>query len=222
MRYVTLSFDDGFRESSLKTAALFERYGLRAEFNVVATSAEKDPVTFGDWDLWNALAARGHVVHPHGYDHTNKTTVPFTEACDLIQRCLELFAENLDGFDPGQAVFAFPYNASTPELEAWLPSVVRAFRTGPGSPINPLPTRETVKLVTAGWQDAEPWLDRSIEALLPHEDAWLIYCAHGLDGEGWGPLRATYLDALLERLTQIADLEVRPARDVLALASASI
>jgi hypothetical protein len=36
--YLTLSWDDGFLESSLKTAEIFEKYGLRAEFNVVATA----------------------------------------------------------------------------------------------------------------------------------------------------------------------------------------
>ena len=44
----------------------------------------------------------------------------------------ELFAEKLEGFEAKKAVFNVPYNQSTPELEEWLPSVVRAFRTGGG------------------------------------------------------------------------------------------
>ena len=35
---VTLSFDDGFRASSLKTAEIYERYGLSACINVIATA----------------------------------------------------------------------------------------------------------------------------------------------------------------------------------------
>ena len=35
---VTLSFDDGFRESSLKTAEIHERHGLAACINVLATA----------------------------------------------------------------------------------------------------------------------------------------------------------------------------------------
>jgi peptidoglycan/xylan/chitin deacetylase (PgdA/CDA1 family) len=215
-RYLTLSFDDGYRTSSVKTAALFERFGLRADFNIVATFEERNPVLHGDWALWNELAARGHHIHPHGYDHTNKAKVPFDEARDLILRCLDRFATHLDGFDPKQqAVFAFPYNASTPELEAWLPSVVRAFRTGPGPAINPLPRPDTAKLTTGGWQDAEAWLDRCVDDLLGRESGWLIYTAHGLDGEGWGPLRTEYLERLLERLVTTEYVAVLPTREVL-------
>lgn len=214
MRYVTLSFDDGFRVSTEKTAALYERYGLRADFNVVATFWGKNPVAFGDWGLWNDLAARGHAIHPHGYDHTNKASIPFEAARDSILRCLDVFAKNLEGFDARQSIFAFPYNASTPEIEAWLPSVVRAFRTS-GSAVNALPRLDTVKLTTGGWEDAELWLDRCVEDLMARDDGWLIYCAHGLDGEGWGPLRAEYLDLLLERLMQTENVEILPARDVL-------
>jgi peptidoglycan/xylan/chitin deacetylase (PgdA/CDA1 family) len=214
-RFLTISFDDGFRASTLKTVELYERLGLRAEFNVVATFGDKDPVVHGDWALWNELAARGHSIQPHGYNHTNKAQVSFGEARDLILRCLDRFARNLHDFDPARATFAFPYLASTPELEEWLPGIVRAFRTA-GPAINPLPTVRTARLTTGGWQDAEPWLDRCVNDLLARDEGWLIYCAHGLDGEGWGPLRSDYLERLLEQLTQAENLEVLPARDVLA------
>ena len=46
-RYLTLSFDDGYRTSSVKTAALIERFGLRADFNIVATFEERNPVLHG-------------------------------------------------------------------------------------------------------------------------------------------------------------------------------
>jgi peptidoglycan/xylan/chitin deacetylase (PgdA/CDA1 family) len=214
-RYVTLSFDDGFRASSLKTAALCEQFGLRAEFNIVATFGDRDPIRHGDWELWNELAARGHSIQPHGYNHTNKAKIRFEEARDLILRCLDLFAANLNHFSPAQAIFAFPYNASTPEIEAWLPGVVRAFRTGHGSAINPLPDSSTVKLVMGGSEDAEALLDRYVDDLLKRDKGWLVYCAHGLDGEGWGPLRAEYLEHLLDTLVQTENLEVMPARDIL-------
>jgi len=217
VRYITLSWDDGFRASSLKTAALFERYVLRAEFNAVATYGVRDPVTFGDFALWNELQARGHVIQPHGWDHTNKASVPFDQARDLILRCLDRFAAELSGFEAQRAIFNFPYNASTPELEAWVPSVVRAFRTGHGPTINPLPRPDTVKLTTSGWQEAEAWLDRCLKDFLAREEGcWLIYNTHGMDGEGWGPLSSGYLERLLDRLVQTDNLMVLPARDVLA------
>lgn len=213
-RLLTFSFDDGFRASTLKTVELFERFGLRAEFNVVATFGHDKPAVHGDWALWNDLVARGHSVQPHGYNHTNKSQVGFGEARDLILRCLDLFAKNLDGFSPARSIFSFPYNASTPELERWLPTTVRAFRTA-GEPINPLPKADTARLTTGTWQDAEEWMDRCVDDLLGRDEGWLIYCAHGLDGEGWGPLRSEYLERLLERLVQTENLGLLSAREVL-------
>lgn len=213
MRYLTLSWDDGFRRSTLQTAEILERYGLRAEFNVVA--APNNAEACGDFELWNDLQARGHIIQPHGYNHTNKAAVPLSQAQDLITRCLGVFSERLEGFDARECIFNFPYNASTPEIEAWLPTLVRAFRTGPGPALNSLPARDRVKLTTCGWADAETWLDRCLEDWLAQSDGWLIYNTHGLDGEGWGPIGSAYLERLLSRLLSRDDIAILPALDVL-------
>ena len=230
MHYLTLSWDDGFLKSSLKTAEIFEKYGLRAEFNVTATAhlpdnalpADMQPGQcwggiYGNFSLWNELQARGHVIQPHGYKHANKSTLPFEEACELILKCLEIFSDHLVGFKPAQTIFAFPYNASTLELEAWLPSVTRAFRTS-GSAINDIPSSRTVKLTTIGMEEAETGLDQYLQNLFEWPDGWLIYNVHGLDGEGWGPLRREYLVRVLDKLLSRSDIQILPAQDVLALA----
>ena len=95
-------------------------------------------VAEGDFAPWNELKARGHYVMPHGYRHANKAELPLAEATRLIEACLDVFRAELAGFDPAEASFAFPYNRSTPELEAWLAGRVRAFRTR-GDPVMPLP-----------------------------------------------------------------------------------
>jgi hypothetical protein len=150
---VTLSFDDGFRESSLKTAEIYERLGLAACINVVATAHlptfempneyHEHPV--GDFAFWNELQARGHEIMPHGLKHANKAEMPLAQARDLILQCLDVFDRELEGFDRTRAVFNFPFNASTPAVEEWLSTQVMAFRTG-GPPINPLPHPGQVRL----------------------------------------------------------------------------
>ncbi len=212
MRFLTLSWDDGFRRSSLRTAEIFEHFGLQAEFNVVATFGGPE---HGDFALWNELQARGHVIQPHGYQHADKSKLPLPQAQQLILQCLEVFSRQLQGFDASRAIFAFPYNASTPELEAWLPGVVRAYRTGPGPALNPLPAPGTVKLTTTGYQNAETGLEQCLNDLQAAEAGWLIYNVHGLDGEGWGPMRAEYLLHTLEGLAAQPDLRILPARDAL-------
>ena len=217
---VTLSFDDGFRKSFEKVAEIYERYNLSACLNVIATGHYPDfkfPDEYqkgdpkGDFGLWNELQARGHEIMPHGYEHANLKKMPLAEAKNLILRCLDIFTGELKDFDPLKAVFNFPYNASNPELEAWLPSVVMAFRTGLGG-INPLPSAGMVKLTCTaiGPENCESHLDGQIEKLLAGPSGWLIYNTHGLDDEGWGPIRTVYLEKLLERLASIETVRIIP------------
>lgn len=149
---------------------------------------------------------------PHSYRHANLRRVSFAEAKDLVLRCLDVFSRKLKDFAPKKAVYNFAYNASTSELERWLPTQVRAFRTGGGA-INPLPHKGQVKLTCTsfGPGNCEHAIDREIEKLLARETGWLIFNTHGLDKEGWGPIRATYLDRLLDRLSAIESVDILPA-----------
>jgi peptidoglycan/xylan/chitin deacetylase (PgdA/CDA1 family) len=226
MHVVTLSFDDGFEHSSLRVAELFERHGLAAELNVVAAGHLGEPNETwhrrwrkGDFGLWNELKARGHHVMPHGYRHADKTELPLVEAQRLIERCLEVFDAELDGFDTAKASFAFPYNRSNPELETWLGARVRAFRTG-GNPIMPLPTpgRRRVTCVSFGPGRCDGHLLRTIESFLAGPSGWLCYNLHGLDHEGWGPVASGTLEGLLERLVA-RDIHVLPITAALDLRS---
>lgn len=219
MYAVTLSWDDGFRASTAKIARIYEQFGFRADFNIVATyhlfEHPETPGLFGDFGWWNELRARGHFIHPHGLDHSNKTQIPLAAVQEKIQTCLEIFGRELNGFDPAQAVFAFPYNASTPAVEAWLAGQVRAYRTG-GPGIQAFPSTDTRRITTLGREDAETCLDESLDELFALPEGWLVYTVHGLDGEGWGPLRSNYLQRVLARLQAHEDVRVLPVLDVLA------
>jgi peptidoglycan/xylan/chitin deacetylase (PgdA/CDA1 family) len=227
MHIISLSFDDGIMPSAVRIAEIYERFGLRACLNVLAApealvSTETEwGAGRGNWVLWNQLTARGHEIMPHGYNHTNKSALPLDEAKSLITRCLDIFDRELDGFRRDRAVFNFPYNASTPGLESWLSTQVRAFRTTGGG-INPLPYPGMIKLTTTGWgpENCEEHLDQQIDALLSRPDGWLIYNTHALDDQGWGPIRASYLESLLPRLLTIDTVRVLPTAAALAEAYA--
>ena len=230
MHLVSLGFDDGFLKSSLKTAEIFEKHHLAANFNVIATGHlagyvapdpyQADP-SMGDFSVWNELRARGHEIQPHGYRHADKAALPFAEAQTLIRDCLAIFQSELAGFNPRQSVFAFPYGATTPELNQWLPTVVRADRAA-GTGFNPLPHPQLTHLTTTafGPGNCEAHLDEQVAQLLSQPSGWLVYCAHGLDDEGWGPLSADYLDRLLGRLTAIPTVKVLPTGAALRQAGA--
>jgi peptidoglycan/xylan/chitin deacetylase (PgdA/CDA1 family) len=222
---ITLSFDDGFKKSTLLTAEIFEKHKLSACINVIATGHEKTfqiPDEYqvtekGDFVLWNELKSRGHEIMLHGYKHANKTKMPLEEAKDLVKKCLEYFSKNLDGFKADEAIFNMPYNASTPELETWLADQVKAFRTG-GPGINPLPYKGQKKLTCSafGPGSTEEYLEKEIDALLKLPSGWLIYNTHGLNGEGWGPMTSDFLDRLLGRLTLIDTVAILPAGKALS------
>lgn len=226
MYIVSLSFDDGFEKSNLQIADIYERFGFSACFNVLAreeVDGEKvnDPYhnwPKGDFKLWNELQARGHEIMPHGLIHHNLANMPLADAQRSITRCLEIFAQELENFGAREAIYNFAYNASTPELEAWLPSVVKAFRTG-GDAINLLPHGGQVRLTTSahGPDNCEWHLDEEINRLLAQPSGWLIYNVHGLDDEGWGPIRAKYLESLLERLSRHDDISILPVGRALSL-----
>jgi len=216
---VTLSFDDGFKKSSLETARIFEKHNLFACINVIAIAHHQDFVRpdeyhvhpVGDFGLWNELAERGHEIMPHGYAHKNLTQMPLREAKDQILRCLDYFSGALKGFDPRKVIFNFPYNASTPAIETWLSGQVRAFRTGYAQ-INPLPHAGQKKLVCSshGPGNIDAFLTEELRRFLASSGGWLIFNAHGLDSEGWGPLSSDCLDRLLTMLTANPSVLVMP------------
>jgi peptidoglycan/xylan/chitin deacetylase (PgdA/CDA1 family) len=228
MYIISLSFDDGLEKSNLKIAEIYEKFGLSACFNVIALGhapnfVPPDPYhegyPKGNFELWNELQSRGHEIMPHGLLHHNLAEMPLSDAKRSISKCLEIFESELDGFDSRQAIFNFAYNASTPDIEFWLPSVVKAYRTN-GDAINPLPFPGQTKLTTTGFgpENCEAHLDQHIQNLLAKPEGWLIYNTHGLDDEGWGPIRANYLETLLEKLTKMNNVKILPVGEALKLA----
>lgn len=218
---VTLSFDDGFKKTSIKTAEIYEKYKLSACINIIATAHlpgfvlpnEYHNWPVGDFGLWNELQARGHEIMPHGYKHEDLKEAPLAEAKESILRCLDYFDKELDGFDRKEAVFNFPYNSSSLEIEAWLADKVMAFRTS-GNAINPLPHKGQVKLTCHGYGEpgnCEEHIEGQLAQLFSQDSGWLIYNTHGLDDEGWAPIRASYLEKLLERLLAMETVELLPA-----------
>lgn len=223
--YLSLLFDDGFRRSCEQIAEIHEEVGLVASFNIVGEGHTMDrstldewqsSVAVGDFDLWRDLAARGHEIMPHGLRHRALPSLDLAEAKASIPECLSIFERELPGFAAERGIFHFPYNASTPALEQWLATRVRAWRTGGGAQ-NPSPTATTRRITcdASGPGNCEEHLDAAVAALTERGDGWCVYNLHGLDAEGWGPIGSNYLRERLARWTQIPGLQVLPPGAVL-------
>lgn len=212
MYIVSLSFDDGFENSNRRIAEIYEKFGLSACFNVMALAnglvSDSTPLIYdteaipGNFNLWNELQARGHEIMPHGLIHHDLTEIPFTEAQRSVLRCLDIFEWNLKRFHRHQAIYNFAFNAHTPTLETWLLTQVRAIRLQGSDGINPLPTHGMRKITTTGHgpENCESHLEATLEKLFSQPSGWLVYNTHGIDEEGWGPIRSSYLEELLVRL----------------------
>ena len=229
---LTLSFDDGFKKSFYKIADIHDEYGLKACFNVIAMGHVKGivsdkyivPHVLGDFNDWNKLKSRGHEIMPHSWDHQKLTDLPLTEAKENIDKCLDYFEKNLDGYKAQHAVYNFAYNASNQELHDHVLEKVRALRTGGrlilgDNKYHLRPNRKTRQVQLGCWaygpENGDQWMDNEINTFLASDGGWLILNLHGLDDEGWGPLSTRYLDSLLKRLSKIKNLEVLPAGMVL-------
>ncbi|MEN8156845.1 MAG: polysaccharide deacetylase family protein [Bacteroidota bacterium] len=228
---LTLSFDDGFRKSFYRIAEIHEEYGLKACLNVIASGHLPSfippdiyqTVTLGNFNDWNTLKSRGHEIMPHSWEHLDLTEMPINLAREKITKCLEYFDEHLEGFRASDAVYNFAFNASTPELEQFALSKVRAIRTG-GSHIlgdqksNPLPSVDgpfRLGCISYGPDNADGWVEEKVNQFMDSTGGWLILNLHGLDGEGWGPISTGYLDNLLNRMMKLDYLELLPAGEVL-------
>ena len=225
---LTLSFDDGFKKSFYKVADIYESHGLQACFNVIASGHLPEfkgvdrwilPELMGNFDDWNHLKSRGHEVMPHSWKHLNLTNQPLDEAKDLILKCLNYFESHLDGYLSSQAVFNFPFNASTPELEAFTLSKVLAIRSAGESPIAEIPRpQKTYRQAcwSNGPQNIDKWVEKQVNSFLEGSGGWMILNTHGLDDEGWGPMSTSYLEGLIARLVKVDKLEIMPTGEVLS------
>lgn len=218
---ISFSFDDGFKNSFFKLADIHEEYGLKACLNVIASGhfpnfkAVDDwilPELMGDFDDWNGLASRGHEVMPHSWQHLNLAKQKPETANQLISKCIDYFNENLMHFDAEKAVFNYPFNASTDELNIYALTRVRAVRTWANGPVNPLPNKSTRILgcTSNGANNIDAWVDEHVNKFLTMDGGWFIFNLHGLDSEGWGPVSTDYFTGLLERLVVIKNLEIIP------------
>ena len=90
LKYVALTFDDG--PSPRCTPRLLDglaEYGARATFFVVGCQTVKDP------DIVRRIAAEGHQVGNHSYDHPQLDSLTCAQALDDLQKNDDLLRELL-------------------------------------------------------------------------------------------------------------------------------
>jgi peptidoglycan/xylan/chitin deacetylase (PgdA/CDA1 family) len=209
---IALIFDDGFARSSAETAGIFESFGLRAVFAVLADpKGLQSRFPAGDFPLWNELAARGHHIHPHGLIHSRLPDLPHQTAVDQIRQGFDRFQSNLNGFDSKKTVYHFTYNLSTPALVDFLLPGVAAVRTSGTGFLTQAQIDSRIWPATSfGPDDPCKFLMTQLNSCDPAQHAGFIFNLHGLDGEGWGATSTDHLKQLLDFIQTNENLQYWP------------
>lgn len=111
---VILTFDDGPRAGKTpKILDTLDQYGVKATFLMLGSAARANPA------LAQQVAARGHSVGSHTYDHVNLASLSRQEALNEIARGEAAVAEAL-GSETLSPFFRFPYLSQTGYLRTSL------------------------------------------------------------------------------------------------------
>jgi hypothetical protein len=155
------------------------------------------------------MRMRGHLIHPHGWNHALLTSMPEADAIENIQLCLDAFEEA--GFPVANTVFHYPYNSGTRPLHERLLTRVAGVRVG-GTGHNSISDLQSRVLhcTANGPNGCDEHLLEQLNTLKTSRPAAFIYNLHGLDGEGWGPLRSDTLRRVLTLLSTSNDLNYWP------------
>jgi len=227
---VSLCFDDGFRRTAQKVLRIFGQRGLAASFAVLAApELASDPAIraapIADWGFWRDAVAAGHTVEPHGYDHAHLGRMPADAAIASLERTLDCFAREIDGFRPADAVFHAPYLAAPPDIVEWIGARMLGVRIGgEAEGLNDLQRVRRggrIQCVTYGPDGVDASVEARLDRFLAHRSGWLVLVLHGLDDEGWGPLSSSALEAVLDRLLA-AGVAIEPPARVLLRVGADV
>ncbi len=202
MTRLALVFDDGFGWSCARIAELCAARGLGATFAVLGDPQHVAHAALaGDWGLWRELRAAGHRIDPHGWRHGRMWEQPHAEAVADAEATLAVFDRELPGFDPATAVWHYPYNCGTAELDHWLLTRVAAVRCG-GDGLNSAAQLAERRLSSTGHGpgNCDMHLLAFLDQVLQVRPAAAVYTAHGLADQGWGPLSADGLARALDRI----------------------
>lgn len=224
MPTVSFCFDDGFRASATTVRKIFGARGLAATFCVLAAPELTEDAfiraaPLGDWDFWRETRAEGHEVEPHGFAHEHLGRMPFEQACDSVQRTLDVLTRELPGFDARQSIYHVAYVRAPENVVRWIGARSLGVRVVTGGfgvqALNTLTRGGPVDCMTWGPDKSDEPARAHIERFIESRADWLVLVFHGLDGEGWGTVSAHALEGMLDRLLA-AGVAVEPANRVLA------
>ena len=124
---ISYTFDDGLRDQYTLAAPMLDEVGFKGTFFVIpgkvssttedAETRKNDKRAWGTitWAELREMAARGHEIANHTWSHRGLAKLPLEEVAAEFSRAAETIAREI-GRPP--MTLAFPFNQSTPEIQA--------------------------------------------------------------------------------------------------------
>jgi peptidoglycan/xylan/chitin deacetylase (PgdA/CDA1 family) len=223
MKAVSFCFDDGFRASADKVRRIFSARRLSAAFCVLAApELTNDPYIrrsdVADWGYWRETLAEGHEVAPHGFAHEHLGRMSFNDACDSVQRTLDVTERELPAFNARESIYHVAYVSAPVEVIRWIGQRSLGVRVATGgyglNAWESLSQGGCVDCMAWGPQTCDEPARAHVERFVQAPSGWLVVVFHGLDGEGWGTLSSAALERMLDQLLT-AGITVEPPNRVL-------
>lgn len=226
-RWLSLTFDDGFRKGSEVAAEIVGAYGMAATFYIVTgwvapeRAAVRDRFNrgcdHGDWAHWRRMRDAGHEIGSHTFSHLNVTGRRARLFPWLVGEELRRSRDDLARELPQPLyTISMTWNASSSRSDRMVRTLYDACRLGSSSlAYNDLRALDPHRL--ASWApDASlpaPAYDEAIAGI--PEGGWLILQFHSFDGEGWTPLSRETFHALCAAAARHHDVRVATIAQVI-------
>lgn len=183
----TITYDDGILNSVLKFEELNKKYGLKASLALINDWVNRQyndmGSSTGTWQQWKEILDRGYFdVASHTYTHRDLTKLTRQEINkEFVDSVSEIYEKT--GHMP--EAMATPYGASNDivKAEAGKYFVVSRGLGGTGNLSDTTKYQNlssTLADSTTTVGQLNTWLDNGIA-----KGNWLVFAAHGCDGEGW-------------------------------------
>ena len=173
---ISFTFDDGLRSQVDLALPVFEEFGFKVTFFVIAGRLEVS------WDEWRSIAQRGHEIGSHSLTHPPGGLPAVHDDAELKNEITESAKIILEKTGNTPVSFAYPFNKRDARVRAM------AHRYHPF-------VRETWHRYGAWWYNlwlANARVDRAIA-----RGEWLVPMLHGIE-TGFQPVNRDFLRAHMQ------------------------